>query len=107
MDIVTNEVRLGLGAHNTNSSSVHYGASGAPKNTGPRPNSPPYHTEQPGAGRVFLGFPAHAPRPRPFPRAVPVKTGGGKWGPVKGMSGDSPHPVTNSKFQKEQGALQL
>jgi len=71
-------------------SSVRYGASRAPKNSGPRPNSPPRPAERPGVGCVSFRVPCPCPRPHPFPRRVPVKTGGEKRGPVQGMSGDSP-----------------
>ena len=44
----------------------------------------------------FFKVPCPCGRPRPFPRRVPVITGGEKGGPVQGMSGDSPSPVTNA-----------
>jgi len=53
-------------------SSFRYGASGAPRNAGPRPNSPPRPAERPGAERVFLGFPAPAP-PARSPECSPLK----------------------------------
>jgi len=48
-------------------SSVCYGASGARKSPGPRPNSPPRAVLRGGAGRVSLGFPAPAPAPARSP----------------------------------------
>ena len=53
--------------------SVRYGGSGAPKNAGPWPNSPPSATEQPGAGRVFLEFLAPDPSPSCSPDGSPLK----------------------------------
>ena len=50
---------------------VRYGASGAPQNAGPYPNCPPHLVERPGAGRVFLAFPALAPGPGRSPDPVP------------------------------------
>jgi len=57
-------------------SRVRYGGSGAPKNTGSRPHSPPRPTQRPAAGRVFgHSLPPSPPRPPPRPsrRRVPVK----------------------------------
>jgi len=68
--------------------SVRYRASGARNNSGPRPNSPPHPGERPRAGRDFFMVSCRCPRPCPFPRRVPVKTGGEKRGPVQEMSGD-------------------
>jgi len=53
--------------------SVRYGASGAPKNAGPQPNSPPRPAERAGAGRVFVAFPAPAPSPGRSPDGSPSK----------------------------------
>jgi hypothetical protein len=59
------------------SNSVRYGASGAPKNTGPRRNSPPRPAYRPGAGHIFrlpfLPPGARAP-PHPYPGQAPVKS---------------------------------
>jgi len=57
--------------------SVRYEASGAPKNAGPQPNSPPRPAERPGAGRVFLAFPAPAPGPGRSPDGSMLKQVGG------------------------------
>ena len=67
----------GLAVHNRlSTSSVRYGASAAPKNTGPRRNSPPRPANRPGAGRIFRLSrplpPARAP-PHPCPGQAPVK----------------------------------
>jgi len=69
--------------------SGHYGASGDPKNVGPWPNSPPGHPELPGAGRGLYGT-LPLPPTAPVPQTAPVKTGGENWGPIQGMSRDSP-----------------
>jgi len=53
--------------------SVRYGASWAPKDAGPWPNSPPRPAERPGAGPVFLEFPAPAPGPSRSPDGSPLK----------------------------------
>jgi len=53
--------------------SVRYGASGAPKPGGPRPNFLPRPAERPGAGRVFLWFLAPAPGPTRSPAGSPLK----------------------------------
>jgi len=53
--------------------SVRYGASGAPKNAGPWPNSPPGPAERPGAGRVILRLPAPAAGPDRSPDGSPLK----------------------------------
>jgi len=50
--------------------------------------APPCWTARGGA--CFFRVPCPSLRPRPFPRRVPVTTGGEKQGPVQGMSGDSP-----------------
>jgi len=58
--------------------------------TGPPAQFPaPPRCTAPG-GPCFFRVPCPYPRPRRFLRRVPVKTGGEKWGPVQGMSGDSP-----------------
>jgi len=57
-------------------SSVRYGADGAPKNAGPRPLSPPRPTQLPGAGSLIrhsLPLSPLRPPPQPYPRQVPVK----------------------------------
>ena len=63
--------------------SVRYGASGAPKNTGPQPNSPPRPAERPGAGRVFLVFPAPAPAPARSLDGSPLKQVGRNGAPSR------------------------
>jgi len=63
--------------------SVRYGASGAPKNVGPWPNSPPRPAEQPGAGRVFLGFRAPAAGPARSPDGSPLKQVGRNGAPSR------------------------
>jgi len=57
------------------SSSVSYGATGAPKPAGPRLNSPPRPGQWPGAGRFLfqpLPLPLSRPPPRSMPRTAPV-----------------------------------
>jgi len=83
-------------------SSVRYGASGAPKNAGPRPNSLPRPAERPGAGRVILWFPAPAPGPGRSPDRSPLKQVGRNGAPSKECAGTRPgwwrggdHPQNN------------
>jgi len=82
--------------------SVRYGASGAPKKAGPRPNSPPRPAERPGAGRVILWFPAPAPGPARSPDRSPLKQVGRNGAPSKECAGTRPgrwrggdHPQNN------------
>jgi len=63
--------------------SVRYGASGAPKNAGPRPNSPPRPAERPGARRVILRFPAPAPGPARSPDGSLLKQVGRNGAPSR------------------------
>ena len=54
--------------------SVRYGADGALKTKGPRPNSPPRPAQWPGAGRLFFHhppLPPSGPPPRSRPRTAP------------------------------------
>jgi len=82
--------------------SVRYGAFGAPKNAGPRPNSPPHPAERPGAGRVILQFPAPAPGPARSSDGSPLKQVGRNGAPSREWAGTRPrrgrggdHPQNN------------
>jgi len=57
---------------------VRYGAGGATENAGPRPCSPPYPAQRPGAGCLFrhsLPLSPLRPPPHPYPGQVPAKNG--------------------------------
>ena len=50
-EVISSDIQLSK--HYSANTSFRCGASGAPKNVGPRPNSPPRPAERPGAGLVF------------------------------------------------------
>ena len=83
--------------------SVRYGASGAPKPAGPRPNSPPRPGPRPGAGLFFFcppPRPLSGPPPRSRPQTAPRKS----ISPVRGPA-FSPVPCSHLGSLKDVGAI--
>jgi len=61
-----------------------------PEKPGPLPQLPAQPCAMARGVVCVFRLPCLCPHHQLFPRQAPITTGGEKWGPVKGMSGDSP-----------------